>query len=79
MKILVFVKQVPDTDDVKLDPKTGNLRRDGVLELIDYLERIPDKLIPRKQELIESIREREKQDGEASPTADGAPALWMNA
>ena len=52
-----------------------NLRRDGVLELIDYLERIPDKLIPRKQELIESIREREKQDGEASPTADGAPAM----
>ena len=30
MKILVFVKQVPDTDDVKLDPKTGNLKRDGV-------------------------------------------------
>ena len=52
-----------------------NLRRDGVLELIDYLERIPDKLIPRKQELIESIREREKQDGEASPPADGAPAM----
>ena len=27
MKIIVFVKQVPDTDDVKLDPKTGNLQR----------------------------------------------------
>jgi hypothetical protein len=32
-----------------------NLRREGVLEIIDYLERIPDKLIPRKQELIDSI------------------------
>ena len=30
MKIVVFVKQVPNTDDVQLDPKTGNLRRDGV-------------------------------------------------
>jgi len=35
-----------------------NLRRDGTLEVIDYLERIPDKLIPRKAELIQSIRER---------------------
>ena len=30
MKILVFVKQVPDTDDVKLDPKTGNLKREEI-------------------------------------------------
>lgn len=30
MKILVFVKQVPDTTDVKLDPKTGNLNRETV-------------------------------------------------
>lgn len=35
-----------------------NLRRDGTLELIDYLERIPDKLIPRKADLIESVRGR---------------------
>ena len=35
-----------------------NLRRDGTLEIIDYLERIPDKLIPRKQDLIEAIKKR---------------------
>lgn len=35
-----------------------NLRRDGTLEIIDYLERIPDKLIPRKQELIDAIKKR---------------------
>ena len=34
MKILVFVKQVPDTPDVKLDPKTGNLNREGVESII---------------------------------------------
>ena len=30
MKILVFIKQVPDTNEIKFDPKTGNLVRDGV-------------------------------------------------
>lgn len=35
-----------------------NLRRDGTLEVIDYLERIPDKLIPRKAELIRDLRHR---------------------
>lgn len=35
-----------------------NLRRDGTLEVIDYLERIPDKLVPRKAELIRELRQR---------------------
>lgn len=35
MKTLVFVKQVPDTEDVKLDPRTGNLMRDGVQSVIN--------------------------------------------
>ena len=38
MKILVFVKQVPDTDDVKLDPKTGNLQREGVESIMNPLD-----------------------------------------
>jgi hypothetical protein len=35
-----------------------NLRANGTLEILDYLERIPDKLIPRKAELIEDIKTR---------------------
>lgn len=35
-----------------------NLRRDGTLDVIDYLERVPDKLIPLKTELIEKLKER---------------------
>jgi len=35
-----------------------NLRRDGVLEVVDYLERIPDKLIPRKAELIQELKKK---------------------
>ena len=38
-----------------------NLRRDGTLEVIDYLERIPDKLIPRKAELVENLKKRATQ------------------
>ncbi|NCC85086.1 MAG: hypothetical protein EOM03_13300 [Clostridia bacterium] len=38
-----------------------NLRRDGTLDIIEYLERIPDALIPRKSELIESIKKRTMQ------------------
>jgi len=35
-----------------------NLRRDGTLDIISYLERIPEKLIPRKAELIEDLKNR---------------------
>ena len=38
MKILVYVKQVPDTTDVKLDPKTGNLNREGVESIMNPLD-----------------------------------------
>ena len=46
-----------------------NLRRDGTLEIVDYLERIPDKLIPRKAELIQTLKKRagtEKTEGKES-------------
>ena len=35
-----------------------NLRRDGTLSIIEYLERMPDKLITRKQELIDSLKKQ---------------------
>ena len=38
-----------------------NLRRDGTLDIIDYLERIPDKLVPLKQELIEKLKEKSNE------------------
>ncbi|MBQ4490735.1 MAG: hypothetical protein II965_05745, partial [Pyramidobacter sp.] len=62
-----------------------NLRREGTLEIIDYLERIPDKLIPRKQELIDTIKQRtgamgseamQQQMNQAAgsqPSKDGSP------
>ena len=35
MKIIVCIKQVPDTNEVKLDPKTGTLIREGVPSIIN--------------------------------------------
>ncbi|MBQ4061562.1 MAG: electron transfer flavoprotein subunit beta/FixA family protein [Christensenellaceae bacterium] len=35
MKIIVFIKQVPDTNEVKIDPKKGTLIRDGVPSIIN--------------------------------------------
>lgn len=51
-----------------------NLRREGTLETLEYLERVPDKLIPRKQELIESIKKRlmEAQQQENAMVESGA-------
>ena len=51
-----------------------NLRRDGTLSLIEYLERIPDKLVPRKAELIQAIRERSGVPEEASGKSEGISA-----
>jgi hypothetical protein len=52
-----------------------NLRRDGVLSVIDYLERMPDKLITRKQELIEGLKSSALRanggGGAAVPITDG--------
>ncbi len=35
MNIIVLIKQVPDTTEVKLDPKTGNLIREGLVSIIN--------------------------------------------
>jgi hypothetical protein len=50
-----------------------NLRHDGLLEALDYLERIPDKYIPRKAELIQDLRKRALT---AAPTM-GTPGASM--
>ncbi len=52
-----------------------NLRRDGALELIDYLERLPDKLVPRKQELLQQLRERQTRRRVQAGGGGGAAGL----
>lgn len=57
-----------------------NLRRDGTLEIVDYLERIPDKLIPRKAELIAGIKKRIAEgNASASNAAKAGGTVAMSA
>ncbi|MBC8177422.1 MAG: electron transfer flavoprotein subunit beta/FixA family protein [Deltaproteobacteria bacterium] len=53
MKIIVTVKQVPDTQEVKIDPKTGTLIREGVPSIIN-----PED----KNAIEEALRIKESND-----------------
>lgn len=46
-KIIVCLKQVPDTNEIKIDPKTGTLIRDGVPSIIN-----PDDLNALEEALV---------------------------
>ena len=50
-----------------------NLRRDGMLTAVQYLERVPDKLVPRKDELIRELQ----ASAEAIPAQPGSGAPSM--
>lgn len=64
-----------------------NLRANGTLEVLQYLERIPDKLIPRKNELIEEIKTKmglqaeqlaaQNEQAQAGAAAGAAAAAQM--
>ena len=56
-----------------------NLRRDGVLEIVDYLDRIPDKLIPRKAELVRELKRKAAQMPQGAPTGGAGSGIAMSA
>jgi electron transfer flavoprotein beta subunit len=64
MNILVCIKQVPDTTEVKLDPKTGTLIRDGVPSIIN-----PDD----KAGLEEALNLKNKLDAKVTVLTMGPP------
>ena len=64
MNIIVLVKQVPDTTDVKLDPKTGNLIREGIDSIIN-----PDD----RHALEAAILLRESTGGKITVLSMGPP------
>lgn len=64
MNIVVCLKQVPDTNEVKIDPKTGTLIREGVPSIIN-----PDD----KNALEESIAIKEKVGGKVTVVSMGPP------
>ncbi len=64
MNIIVLVKQVPDTAEVKLDPKTGNLIREGIESIIN-----PDD----RHALEAAITLKEKHGGKITAISMGPP------
>lgn len=64
MKIVVCIKQVPDTVEVKIDPKTGTLIRDGVPSIIN-----PDD----KTGIEAALTLKEKVGGTVSVVSMGPP------
>jgi len=64
MKIIVLVKQVPNTAEVKLDPKTGNLIREGIESIIN-----PDD----RHALEAAVRLKEVAGGKVTVLSMGPP------
>lgn len=64
MKIVTLVKQVPDTTEVRMDPKTGTLIREGVPSIVNPYD---------KHALEEALRLRERFGGEVTVISMGPP------
>ena len=64
MNIVVCLKQVPDTNEVKIDPKTGTLIREGVPSIIN-----PDD----KNALEESLRLKDEHGAHVTVISMGPP------
>lgn len=64
MNIIVCIKQVPDTNEVKIDQKTGTLIREGVPTIIN-----PDD----KHALIEAVKIKNKHNGKVTVVSMGPP------
>lgn len=64
MKIVVCIKQVPDTNEVKLDPKTNTLIRDGVPSIINHDD---------KSGIEAALQLREKVGGTVTVVCMGPP------
>jgi electron transfer flavoprotein beta subunit len=64
MKIVVCVKQVPDTTEVKIDEKTGTLIREGVPSIINPFDQFAVEL---------GIKLKEEHGGELTVISMGPP------
>jgi len=64
MHIIVCIKQVPDTTDVKIDPKTNTLMREGVTSIVNPFDMYA---------VEESLRLKEKHGGTVTALTMGPP------
>ncbi len=64
MNIIVCLKQVPGTTDVKIDPETNNLKREGVKNIMNPLDTYA---------LEEGVRIKERSGGKVTVISMGPP------
>ncbi|MEN8199091.1 MAG: electron transfer flavoprotein subunit beta/FixA family protein [Thermodesulfobacteriota bacterium] len=64
MKIIVCIKQVPDAKDVRLDPETNTLAREGVQSIMNPYD---------QHALEEAVRLKEELGGEVTVLSMGPP------
>ena len=64
MKIIVCIKQVPDAKDVRLDPKTNTMAREGVESIMNPFDR---------HALEEAVRLKEQHGGTVTVISMGPP------
>ncbi|MCR4398382.1 MAG: electron transfer flavoprotein subunit beta/FixA family protein [Firmicutes bacterium] len=64
MKVIVCIKQVPDTTEVKINPETGTLMREGVPAIINPFDQYA---------LEEGILTRERHGGTVTAISMGPP------
>jgi electron transfer flavoprotein beta subunit len=64
MNIIVCVKQVPDAKDVRLDPKTNTMAREGVASIMNPFDR---------HALEEAVRLKEQHGGTVTVISMGPP------
>ena len=64
MKIIVCIKQVPDAKDVRLDPKTNTMAREGVAAIMNPFDR---------HALEEGVRLKEQHGGVVTVISMGPP------
>ena len=69
MRIAVCVKQVPDTNDVKIDPKTNTLIRDGVPSIINPFD---------LNALEEALQLKDSMNAEVIVISMGPPSVEKN-
>jgi hypothetical protein len=64
LNVRVDVGSATAYSEIAMMQTLDNLRSAQLIDIIDYLERVPDKLIPRKQELVDKLKlEKLRQDG----------------
>jgi electron transfer flavoprotein alpha/beta subunit len=66
LKIIVCIKQVPDTTNIRIDPETNTLIREGVESIINPFD---------EYALEEGIRLQEEYGGETSSLSMGPPQV----